>query len=196
MKSFKPLFLIIGKSGSGKDYFVDEFCNNHRGFSKVLSYTTRQQRFPNENTHTFISKDEYRNLTDIVASTEFNGEYYCATREMVELADFYIVDLDGALDFFGKFKNCFYGREVYYLYLDINPFKRFFRMVKRNSVKSAINRIINDRKVFKYIEYCCVNCPKRRVKKDSVIQTKFMKMCKNKKVLEHEVLLALSKCTI
>lgn len=150
MKKISPLFLIMGKSGSGKDYLVDKFCQSFNicDFTKVLSYTTRSRRFPEENTHTFISKSDYNKLKNVIASTYFNGEFYCATKEMIENANFYIIDTSGAEEFYSKYGHNFYGRTVIYIYLDVNVFIRFVRMCKRNGIKKSIERIKNDKKAF------------------------------------------------
>lgn len=95
-------FLILGRSGSGKDT-LREILERSYGWKFVKSYTTRTRR-PNESgTHTFISYQEYLEIKDsceIIAETSIdNGggykDIYFATYDQFKECDAYIVDVDG-----------------------------------------------------------------------------------------------------
>ena len=72
--------LLVGKSGSGKNTVQDYLVRKY-GLKPLLSYTTRDRRFPEENTHTFITLQEYEGFkqTDFIAYTFYNGNHYTAS---------------------------------------------------------------------------------------------------------------------
>jgi hypothetical protein len=56
----KPLTLIVGPSGSGKNYISDAF-----GLKAIQSYTTRPMRSGDKETdHKFVKKDAYKSTCD------------------------------------------------------------------------------------------------------------------------------------
>lgn len=91
----KTVFLVVGRTSSGKDSLVEEICKNE-GYKQLKSYATRPKRQGEGNTHTFITKDEvaqYKN--DMIAYTQI-GEYeYFATKQQLLESDFYIIDYRG-----------------------------------------------------------------------------------------------------
>ena len=94
-------YLIVGRTGRGKDY-LKELLQNMFGWRFVLSTTTRKPRFEGEDTHVFITKNEPAAIPqeDKVAVTFIkNGDNepdeYFATRQQVEEADAYIIDPKG-----------------------------------------------------------------------------------------------------
>lgn len=93
MQKKKFIYLIVGRSGVGKDYLAKLLY--YKGLNMVISYTTRPKRYDGENTHIFISSDEAAEITDKVARTEINGYEYFATRRQVEDSDLYIIDPNG-----------------------------------------------------------------------------------------------------
>ena len=82
------LYLIVGKSGSGKDTVINKVCELFN-YTKVISYTTRPMRTPDENTHIFVTDKDFNMAKDIVAYTRFNNYRYWATQEQCENNDFY-----------------------------------------------------------------------------------------------------------
>lgn len=90
------MILIVGRSGSGKDYLARELAKS--GLSQVLSYTTRPPRRPDENTHIFIKPEESASYKDKIAPTEINGYEYFATKQQMKDNDVYIVDPSGVFD--------------------------------------------------------------------------------------------------
>ena len=87
------LICIIGRTGSGKDYLAKKL--EEKGLKQIKSYTTRPKRNENEDTHTFITKEEADKITDKIAVTEINGYEYFATYSQVKENDIYIIDPNG-----------------------------------------------------------------------------------------------------
>lgn len=99
------IILIVGDFGVGKDTFADMllecFSDNAQ---KVQSYTTREPRFPGEDTHIFINKEtwqEYQNMnpSPIVAETIIDNHFYGTINNQFD-ADYniYVVDDIGVRD--------------------------------------------------------------------------------------------------
>lgn len=143
------LYLIVGKSGSGKDTVINKVCELFN-YTKVISYTTRPMRTPDENTHIFVTDKDFNMAKDIVAYTRFNNYRYWATQEQCENNDFYIIDPAG-IDYF---KSHYHGKKKIIIINITAPLHtRFFRMLGRgDGFISAINRLINDHKAFKNLE--------------------------------------------
>ena len=79
------VYAIIGKSGSGKDYFLNKLNNfkvfDNKIFNKIISYTTRPPRHGETNgiDYHFISDEEFDKLIKekkMLEWTEFNGWKY------------------------------------------------------------------------------------------------------------------------
>ena len=87
------IYLLVGRSGVGKDTLAAEL--EKRGLTRVISYTDRPKRTPNEDTHIFISPEEYEAIPDKVATTVINNYHYFATRKQVEKAGCYTIDPNG-----------------------------------------------------------------------------------------------------
>lgn len=87
--------LIIGRTATGKDYLANELKG--RGMTLLKSYTTRPKRSDNEDTHKFITNEEYETIDKdtIAAYTEINGGKYFATKDDVLNCDVYIIDVNG-----------------------------------------------------------------------------------------------------
>lgn len=83
-------YLIVGRSGAGKDYLVEKLVD--MGLTKVKSYTTRPKRSDNEDSHTFITEEEAAEYTDRVVETKIGEVTYFATREQVEESDLYTIN--------------------------------------------------------------------------------------------------------
>ena len=150
----KPLICLIGKSGSGKNYIANKL--ERKGFTSVKSYTTRPIREddPNDiNTHIFISPDrvvDYKD--DIVADTDFNGNYYFATRQQLNNADVYILDKAGLKQLY---KN-YHDRDILAFYIDCDSSICAERMSKRGDTDEAImSRLQHDAKAFEGVDELC-----------------------------------------
>lgn len=53
------LFCVLGRSSSGKDTLVNKLCEK-TGAKQLISYTTRLRRDREENTHIFVTEEEYK----------------------------------------------------------------------------------------------------------------------------------------
>ena len=70
---------------------------------KLISYTTRKPRYKGEDTHTFCTKEEFKDFDDIIAYTSINDEYYGARKSQFDFEhnnhfDIYVVDPKGVYD--------------------------------------------------------------------------------------------------
>ena len=72
MKNNRYVLLIVGKSGSGKSALCN-YMEKTYGLKQVKSYTTRLCRGLEDNTHTFVTDEEFDKLTDMCAYTVFDG---------------------------------------------------------------------------------------------------------------------------
>lgn len=139
------IYLIVGKSGSGKSTIVEEYCNRYGGRS-IASYTTRPPRFPNEQGHIFVDREHFPLKGDWVAYTEIEGYQYCATTQQVNESDFYVIDPAG-IDFFTK---AYRGPKIPIIIgIHTTDATRKERMASRGDSPKAIDsRISADSKVF------------------------------------------------
>lgn len=97
-KDRKIVFLVIGRSGTGKDTLVNYMCQKY-GLKKLKSYTTRPPRQNEEDTHIFISPEEVQKYQDdIIAYTKIGEFEYFATKSQLKDINFYIIDPKGVQD--------------------------------------------------------------------------------------------------
>ena len=143
------IYLIVGCSGSGKTAITEKLEELYN-LKSIQSYTTRPPRYDGETGHTFVSNEEFDELTDYVAYTEFAGNRYCATSEQVENNDLYVIDPNG-VKFFMKSYTGKKTPKIIYINSDLNV--RYERMVKRaeengddfiTAVDKALGRIKTD----------------------------------------------------
>ena len=88
------LLCVIGRSASGKDTLVNMLCER-TGLKQVISYTTRERRVNEGETHIFISDEEYKNLEasgQIAAFTQIGQHKYCCTINQLYENDVYVID--------------------------------------------------------------------------------------------------------
>lgn len=144
------LRLIVGRSGSGKDYLLNTF-----GLTKVASCTTRPIRVGEIDGigHSFMTMKEYAetSIDDMVAYTLYNGHHYWVTAEMLEDVFAYVIDPAG-IDYMQKFKHKIKRDMI--IILVVSPLWRRIRNMRRRetSWKDIIKRIRNDRKAFRTFE--------------------------------------------
>lgn len=155
----RPLILLVGKSGSGKTS-VAEYLEKHYGLTMLESYTTRPPRHEGEKGHIFATEEDYDSEKHIAAETFFHEHHYWATEEQCNNAGVYVIDPDGIKSFRLNYHG---GRRNITIYLKVNPFIRFFRMVKRgDGIINALKRIVYDVKKFdKFEKHPAVHIVKR-----------------------------------
>lgn len=150
MTNNKPLFLFIGKSASGKTTIAN-MLEERKGMKQVQSYTTRPKRFKEETGHRFIEDEKCYELKDIVASTLYNGYWYCATLDQINEADIYVIDITGAKELLhnqDKIK-----RDIHIIYFDASVYERIKRMQNRCSTDAQIiSRLLYDESFDWYVE--------------------------------------------
>lgn len=135
------IYLIVGRSGSGKTAIVEYIQNNFRNMTTIESYTTRPRRFDGETGHIFVTNEEFNKLTDFVAYTEFDGYRYAATAQQVEKNDFYVIDPAGVVYFLNHYKG---EKDIHIILINAPLWTRLRRMWKRDGFWKALRRIFHD----------------------------------------------------
>ena len=140
---YKPLFLFVGKSASGKTT-IAEILEQKYDHKQVYSYTTRPPRYEGEIGHMFINDDEFNNLEDLVAYTEYNGYKYGTTSEQLDECSIYVVDVPGVETLLQNYKT---NRPICIFYFDATVYTRITRMLDRDdSDINIISRLLQDEK--------------------------------------------------
>lgn len=88
------LLCIMGKSASGKDTLVQKLCER-TGLKQVISYTTRERRINEGDTHIFIDDEQYQHMeaeNQIAAFTQIGQYKYCCTVKQLYENDVYVID--------------------------------------------------------------------------------------------------------
>jgi guanylate kinase len=135
------LFCFVGKSASGKTT-IAELLESKYKYKTLQSYTTRPKRHENETGHTFISEEEFSELENIIAYTEYNGYKYCATQNQIDEVSIYVIDVPGVETLLQKYKT---ERPIIIIYFDTSIITRIDRMIERGSSDMEIvSRLRND----------------------------------------------------
>lgn len=137
----KPLFLLVGRSASGKTTIA---CNLEQkyGHTQVQSYTTRPPRYEGEVGHMFVSNEEFDNLGELVAYTEYNGYRYGTTADQLDKCTIYVVDIPGVETLLEKYNT---NRKIVVFYFNASVYTRIHRMIDRGDSDMAIvSRLLQD----------------------------------------------------
>ena len=138
----KPLFLIVGKSASGKTS-ITEFLEKEIDMKSLQSYTTRKPRYEGETGHTFISDEEFDKLENIIAYTEYHEHRYCCTQAQLDEADLYVVDPPGVKTLLERYNA--QDRDICIIFFSASTRVRIDRMRSRgDSDENIIGRLYND----------------------------------------------------
>lgn len=137
------LYLFVGKSSSGKTTVANILEQKH-GLMQVSSYSTRSPRYDGEIGHVFLSDNEFDNLGELVAYTEYNGFRYGTTAEQLDQCQIYVVDVPGVKTLLERYKT---DRKIVILYFSANICTRIHRMIDRgDSDMAIISRLLQDEK--------------------------------------------------
>lgn len=152
------IFIIVGESGSGKTTIVNELEKRY-GFTSIQSYTTRPKRSEDEQGHIFVSDEEFDQLKDMCAYTEFNGYRYCGTADQVEQNDLYVLDVWGIEYFKSHYKG---EKEARVIYVLVSERDRKARMLNRGDPQEdTLKRLMHDSVAFSrvgdHLNYVVVN---------------------------------------
>lgn len=93
----KKLFCVLGETASGKDTLTKKLCDE-TGMKQVISYTTRNRRDNEGDTHIFVDNSVYEQMKSddkIAAFTEINGNKYWSTIDQLYNNNIYIIDPNG-----------------------------------------------------------------------------------------------------
>ena len=88
--------LIVGRMAAGKDTLARMLAE--KGLRQVKSYTTRPKRYPEEDTHLFITQDEAKAIPGKLAETVINGYRYFTSIHAMMQDDVFIVNPEGVKD--------------------------------------------------------------------------------------------------
>lgn len=91
------LLCIMGETACGKDSLVEKLCER-MGTKQLISYTTRNRRVGEGDTHRFVTEEDFNQMRaegQIAAYTEIAGNHYWSTIDQLYASDFYIVDYNG-----------------------------------------------------------------------------------------------------
>ena len=143
----KNIYLIVGPSGVGKTTLVNRL-EERCGYKAIESYTDRPQRYPGEVGHVFLSKEEFDNLGELVAYTEYNGNRYGVTADIVNTHDLYVIDPYGVKFFLEKYKGP-KGVVVFGLQADTSVLVERMQM-RGDSAEKILGRLKTDKVSFDY----------------------------------------------
>ena len=148
----KNIYLICGKSGSGKTTIVEKLEQNY-GHAVLKSHTTRKPRHPNDTDHIYSDISDYmvaKENDNIIASTVFDHNYYWATREQLNNCDLYVIDKAGIESLHEKYNG---NRQLVVIYIDVDNDECITRMKKRGDKDTVVwKRVKHDEEAFKDVE--------------------------------------------
>ena len=91
------LLCILGRTASGKDTLANKLCER-AGLKQLISYTTRDRRQNEGDTHKFVSNTDYQQMltnNEVAVDTNIAGNYYWSSIPQLYESDVYIVDYVG-----------------------------------------------------------------------------------------------------
>ncbi len=112
------LFVITGKTASGKDTLIAKILQKYPDFKKVLTTTTRTPREGEKNSadYNFISSGEFKEKIakgDFLEYVEYGGNFYGTEKTQINLNDNLIWKIDPSMA--GKAKEMFSESLVLYI---------------------------------------------------------------------------------
>lgn len=153
----EPLILLAGPSGCGKST-VAKILEDKYHLHSLKSFTTRPRRTPDEDTHTFITEDEFMAFKErggIIAETEINSYHYGATDEMANDSDIYVIDPAGVESMPAQYKD---ERHAVYVWIECSPKTCAKRMWDRGTPQEIEGRDAADKKLREDNAWLQVSC--------------------------------------
>lgn len=150
----KPIFLIVGRTASGKDTLTQEICNK-LDMKQLISWTTRPPRTAAESTHKFGTRNDFDMhcaANNVVASTEINGNLYWATKTDLDACDFYIIDPLGLEKLKSNYPNMNFV--TIYIYAPAEERRKRFLMRQPGQVDLWFSRNTSENAQFQLFENC------------------------------------------
>lgn len=142
----KNLYLIVGKSGSGKTTIVEEL-EKRFGYVPLASYTDRPPRYDGETGHVFVTEEEFNALGEMLAYTKFNGHQYGANQDLVDKSDLYVIDPPGIRFMRDRYKS---DRPIKVIGIYVPQEELTQRMLDRGDTPEMVeSRTANDDVMFK-----------------------------------------------
>lgn len=132
------IYLIIGRTGAGKDHLAH--LMEQQGMKILKSYTTRPKRTETEDTHIFITKEEAKNYQHRVAETVINNHEYFATKDQIADCDIYIIDPKGMAELTSKLAD----EDFHIIHITADKETRKKRAAKRGDLATE-NKIFEER---------------------------------------------------
>lgn len=141
MSTNKHLYLLVGKSASGKTT-IATLLEKIYGHKQVNSYTTRRPRRPDEQGHIFIKESEFDQLGELAAYTVYNNHRYGVTYEQLKECSVYVIDIPGCESLL---KNINGTRPIRVIYFDAAVSTRIDRFIDRHtSDMEIVSRLRHD----------------------------------------------------
>lgn len=172
----KNLYLIVGPSGSGKSTLARNLAA-YFDIKEVQSYTTRPQRYRRETGHIFVTDEQFDELGKMVGYVEYAGYRYGVTECILDKADIYVIDPEGAAYLSNNYKRESGRICVIWLVADGTVCTNRMRLEGRDEEEIEA-RIDNDRSAFSSFAYqsllltygfCNVTCLDASKSKDDML---------------------------
>ena len=135
------IFIIFGKSGSGKDTIYKELFNKGLKLNKLITYTTRPMRVGETNgvEYNFITEDEYNKIDkaniieervyDVNVDDKHAKWRYLTLKNNIDIDNKDYICI-GTIESFNKMKDS-YGDKIIPLYITLDNNTRIDRLVSR-----------------------------------------------------------------
>lgn len=146
------IYLIVGPSGSGKTTLAD-MASAAYGYRTVKSYTDRPPRGENDDSHIFVTAEQFDNLGPMAAYTEYHGHRYGVPADMIDTCDTYVIDPAG-VDYLKK--NYHGDKGIIVIGLLVSAPAAYLRQLRRgDSKETARARLKTDAEAFDgFVDIC------------------------------------------
>lgn len=128
------IYLIVGRTASGKNYFANLLTN--KGLRRAISYTTRPKReHETDDDYHFISPMHAKLINPKLAPTKINNYDYFITEKELQNKDIFIIDPQGVIDLAKALPDAVF--HVLYLEAPLDQRKKhFIQRAKYNKIKN------------------------------------------------------------